>query len=358
MYEDRTDENIKQEMLDMIDADVLKMAGTFTNDILSPSSIKQAEIYMELSYLATKLDIETLEGEELEMIINQRTGIKRRQATKAKGQVTFKGDIGAIIDKGTIISNRLVQYETLEEVVIGEDGTVSVNIQCLEEGSNGNALANTITEFTVAIPGITEVYNENDILEGYDAETDDSLLQRYYEYVRIPATSGNVYHYIHWAKEVEGVGDVKVTPIWQGMNTVKVTIIDDKMKPANEKLVNKVQEHIDPNSEGLGYGSAPLGAKCTVVSAKSEIINLDVNIKRDTSYTLEEVQENIFQSIEDYFKTIGLKQREVSYAKIGAAILDANGIIDYSDLLVNGDTSNIILADEEVPIFGEVVIHE
>lgn len=358
MYEDRTEENIKQEMLDMVDTDVRKIAGTFTNDILSPSSIKQAEIYMKLEHLATKLDIENLEGEELEMLINQRTGIKRKQATKAKGQVTFKGDIGAIVGKDTIVSNRLVQYTTLEEGAIGEDGTVTIDIESIEEGLIGNTLANTITEITVAIPGITEVYNQNDIVGGYDAETDDSLIERYYNYIRTPATSGNVYHYIHWAKEVEGVGDVKVTPLWQGMNTVKVTIIDSEMKPANDELIGRVQEHIDPNSEGLGYGAAPLGAKCTVVSAIPSTINIDVNINADTSHTIEQVKEGIIQAIESYFKTIGFKQREISYARIGATILGVDGVIDYNDLLVNGGTANVTLKNEEVPVLGEVVIHE
>ena len=60
--------------------------------------------------------------------------------------------------------------------------------------------------------GITAVQNITDFTGGYDAESDADLLERYLEKVSRPNVSGNKYHYIEWAKEVSGVGDVKVIP--------------------------------------------------------------------------------------------------------------------------------------------------
>lgn len=59
-----------------------------------------------------------------------------------------------------------------------------------------------------------------------DQETDDELRARYYIKIQTPATSGNAYHYRLWSKEVSGVGDAKVYPLWNGNGTVKVLIID------------------------------------------------------------------------------------------------------------------------------------
>ena len=64
---------------------------------------------------------------------------------------------------------------------------------------------------------------------------------------------------------VEGVGAVKVFPLWNGRGTVKVVITGPDLTEAPEALVRKVQEYIDPEP-GMGKGKAPVGA--TVYSSK------------------------------------------------------------------------------------------
>ena len=41
--------------------------------------------------------------------------------------------------------------------------------------------------------------------------------------VSLPATSGSKYHYIQWAKEINGVGNAKCLPLWNGNGTVKLS---------------------------------------------------------------------------------------------------------------------------------------
>ena len=52
------------------------------------------------------------------------------------------------------------------------------------------------------------------------------LRKRFTEYVSHPITSGNKWQYISWAKSVDGVGDAKCLPLWNGAGTVKVIIVD------------------------------------------------------------------------------------------------------------------------------------
>ena len=56
------------------------------------------------------------------------------------------------------------------------------------------------------------------------------------------------------------------------------------------------------------------------------------------------------------------KENLISYAKIGASILNADGIKDYSNLLVNNDTDNIALTDNntttEIAVLGTVTLIE
>lgn len=65
MFEDKTEETIKQEMLDSVSNEVDKNEGSLTHDAISPAAIKFAEAYIALGIIADKLDVENLEGEVL-----------------------------------------------------------------------------------------------------------------------------------------------------------------------------------------------------------------------------------------------------------------------------------------------------
>lgn len=358
MYEGRTEEKIKQEMLDSISNEVSKSEQSFIHDAIAPAAIKFAEVYIELETLANKLDIENLEGEELERFVYQRTGIRRKPATKATTIVTITGQEGAKISKGDLVGADTVNFISMEDKTIDITGRTEVLVECESPGTIGNVPAGAIKYFPVSIPGLVDVYNPEAVTNGYDAESDTELRQRYYERIQTPATSGNKHHYINWAKEVIGVGDARVVPLWQGDNTVKVIIIDSDKQPASSDLVQKVQEYIDPGISGLGEGQAPIGAFCTVVSAVGKSIDITFTVTRNTSYTIEQVKISVESNIKEYLKSIAFKDDTVSYAKIGAIILNSEGVLDYENLTINGTTSNIAIDYEEVAILGEVVINE
>lgn len=358
-YLDRTDEDIKNEMLNSTDDKVSKIAGTFLNDSFGASAIKLAEVYMELDYLNQKRDINNLTGTELDMYIEQKAGkqVVRRKATYAKGYIEVTGDNGTVIKEGSILSINDINYKTLEDGTIAE-GLVVVEIESLVSGNIGNASVDNSVIFINSINGINSVKLKTDVTGGYEEESDESLIKRYLDYIQKPPTSGNIYHYIHWAKQIEGVGDVKVVPLWNGKNTVKIIITDNNMETASEDLIKKVQEHIDPNSSGLGEGEAPIGAHCTVVSATSKDITVSVTLELDIGYNLEDVEEEVFNNINDYLRKLNFSDSEVSYAKVGAAILFTQGIKDYKELKLNNSKENIDLTDEETAVLKDVILNE
>lgn len=354
----KSEEQLKTDMLSRIKNTVDKSENSFIHDAIAPASIELANFYTQLEYVKGKLDVENLEALELETIINQRTGIKRKLATKATVNVTIRGVVDAKVAKGTLVSADGVIFEVQEDAMIGADGEVEVLVESQSEGSVGNVGANTIVNFPVSVAGLNSVTNIKAASNGYDDETDNELRARYYRHIRIPATSGNIHHYLSWAREVVGVGDAKVIPLWDGDNTVKVIIIDNNQLPADEDLVEKVQNYIDPGITGKGEGEAPIGAFCTVVSATSKLINVNFNLSKDVTNTLEEIEEFIKESISNYLKEIAFTGKVISYAKIGSAILDSKGVLDYSNLIVNGGNDNIAVADTEVATLGTVVINE
>lgn len=342
----RSQEEILQEMLKNIQNTIDKSQNSLVHDALSPAAIELANFYLLLEEVASKLDIENLEGEELERFVYQRTGIRRKPATKATTIVIISGQEGAKVSKGDLVGAENIKFVIQEDKTIGETGQITVLVECELPGSIGNVPAGAIKYFPVSIPGVVDVYNPEAVTNGYDAETDDELRKRYYEKLQRPAKAGNKYHYEQWAKEVVGVGGVRVVPRWNGPLTVKVIIIDSNGQPASEDLVDRVFNHIE--------AERPFGADVTVVSAEPVEINISVDLVLADGYTEQQVKEYISKNISEYLKSIAFKINYVSYAQIGSIILDTEGVLDYSNLQINGGISNIPIGDEEVAIMGVI----
>jgi len=357
----KTQEQLNTDMLANISDDYEKSTGYPTGDFIKTGSIELSKIYIVIQELINKVSVDNLKGDELTRYVLQRKGIKRKQATKAKAVLTITGN--ATINTGDLFAtSNNIQFNSLETKVINEAGTIEV--ECTQTGSVGMVGANSITLMPITIQGIISATNLSASYDGFEAETDGSVRSRYYEALQIPATSGNVYHYLKWAKEVPGVGNAKIFSLWNGDNTVKALIIDSNMQPASVDLVNQVQDYIDPkgvdnSTWGTGAGEAPIGAYCTIASATGLNINIDVDVDIASEYTLEEIKTNIINNVTDYLKSIAFSQtiNYVSRAKIGQLILESEGVLDYRNLYVNGSlTDNVMVAAEEVAIVGTVTV--
>lgn len=350
MYRIKDEEEIKRDMLDRVSNTLDKSQNSFIHDALAPAALELANAYMYLEYTQDKLNVENLEGEELETYVYQRSGITRRPATKARAIVKIEGEEGTIISRGDVVAAGNIRFIVLEGKEIGPEGFVEIEVECEEPGAIGNVPAGAIDYLPVSIPGIIIISNPEPAVGGYEEESDSELLERYYERIRTPATSGNKYHYLNWAKEVTGVGDARVIPLWDGPGTVKVVIIDSNKQPASNDLVQAVKEHIEQER--------PLGAKVSVVSAIPKATNIKFTVIKDDMFTLEQVRAKVEKNINNYFKETAFKVDFISYARIGKTILETEGVLDYSNLIVNGNIENIPLKYEEVPILGEVVLNE
>lgn len=355
MYEDKTTENLLTNMLAEVDDSYQKSVGFPIYDLLKAVAMTLNEYYHLMNDVANSLDVDHLTGSKLERFIYQRKGLKRKEATFASGLLE-------VIGNGTVMAGDLfesaggIQFQATKSTVI--TGSSIIPVAATISGPAGEVGANTVNMIPKTIQGITACTNPEAITGGYHAETDDSLRQRYYEALQKPATSGNIYHYMLWAKEVAGVGDAKVFPLWNGDNTVLVIIIDDEKQPADSELINRVQNYIDPNISGTGSGQAPIGAYCTVKSADRKEISVSVKLKLIEGYGLSIVLETIKSNIVEYLKETAFKQDYISLGKISAVIIGSEGVDDYSDLRLNNQSGNIKVGEKEVAVLKEVTAIE
>ena len=351
---DITAEEISREGLNNLPSKYQKTIGFFAWDYFLATGRLLKKIWDKITYICNCLtDLSKMDSDDLENYIRERTGIEKQTATYSNGLLTVVNGSG-IITRGDIFTTANgTQYEAIDTVEIAENGTFKV--QCISAGSVGNCDAGAINQIPTTIQGIVSVINDSAFTNGYDEETTDSLLERYYEYIRTPIVSGNKYHYKYWAKQISGVAGAIIKPLWDGANTVKVVIFDKNAGVASEHLVNAVQEYIDPKGTdnetwGCGLGQAPIGAFCTVISATAKNITVSATLTLKSGYELNDVKNNIINSINDYLKDI-IEQQEaeedvyISYSHISACISTADGVKDHINLLVNDGTSNITLVD-------------
>ncbi|QUH21724.1 baseplate J/gp47 family protein [Alkaliphilus sp. B6464] len=342
MFEEMGFENILKRMLDKIPNSMDKRPGSVIYDAMAPAATELAQTYITLDYLYGKLNAENLEGEELERFVYQKTGIIRKYATNAIRKGVFSKEDGSFfnVTTGSRFAGEDLYYVVIEKITDGE-----FKLECEEVGEPGNIYVGSLIPVDY-INGLGKAQLTDVLIYGYEAESDESLLERYYERIRTPATSGNKYHYLNWAKEVVGVGDAKVIPLWNGKGTVKIVIVDSNKNPAGKELVTKVFDHIEEER--------PIGAKVTVVSAVAKDISIKAKVSLAEGYRIQLLQDEFKKALEQYRKDIAFKDSYISYAKIGSILLNIDGVLDYADLKLNEEMKNISLNEEEIPMFNLV----
>lgn len=336
-----TYEEILQFMLEEVPSGFDVSAGSFFYDIFAPIAVQLYGLHQKNEKLANSTDISTAVGEYLDRRVKEQD-ITRKAASYAKGTLKITGNKGEVIRQGTKAASNDLLFSADETVSIPDSGYIEVSASCTTPGSAGNVKAGEINRFPITLPGLLSVINNSDFTGGYDEESDAELYERYMDKVSKPTAGGTKYAYIEWAKEIEGVGDVQVIPTWNGAGTVKLIISDNNHSPADEELVEAVAAHIDTVK--------PIGAVVTVVSAEALTVNISVNITGNAS------SEAVRASITDYLTNTAMDKGYVSYAYIGKLIMLAEGVEDYTDLRLNGNTENIVIDSGKIPVLGEVSI--
>ncbi len=343
MYEAREQLDILKELQGYSQVDASKIEGTFEYDVLSSNSIEFAKTEVELEQLYNASFADTSWGEYLTMIAEQ-YGVIRKSATNAIVILKIKGTKGATVPEGSLFSTADgFKFATDEAATIGDDGYITVKATAVEAGAVGNVDAETVINIPISIQGVNSVTNEEAAYDGFDEETDDDLRSRYLLKVRTPATSGNKYHYMQWALAVDGVGQVKVVPLWNGPGTVKVIIIDSDSKTASEELIQATADYIETQR--------PIGATVTVVSPAPFAIDISCNI--DGSVGAERVTEDV----NAFFRSNGFDLRKVTLARIGKILMDTGLVNDYENLTLNGQSASVTISEECLPVCGAVVLN-
>lgn len=351
MYEAQTVDTILARMLAQVPDNLDKREGSIIYDALAPAAVELAELYVELDINANLMFADTATGDYLDKAVAW-SGITRKAAIQAVMLGQFYNAAGAAMD--IPLGSRFALDDQIY-AAIARVSTGQYQLAAETPGLAGGQSFGTVLPIDF-ISGLATAQITALVSAGTDEETDSSLYDRYQEQVTKPVTSGNRYQYEVWAREISGVGRAKAFPLWDGPGTVKVVLLNEEMTPPDSSTVAAVQNYIDPTQDGMGEGTAPIGAIATVVAAIERPINVSVSVTLADGATIAQVKEQIESGLREYLADLAFEDTLVRYTRIQAIILGIPPVIDYTNLSVNGGTANIQTAEDEVPVVGTVTV--
>lgn len=349
-YEDMTYEVILQRMMTRVTNQYPNLdnrEGSILFNALASAALELAIAYTEIDNSRNESFVDTASREYI-LIGCRDMGMDVSQFEEMAG--THKGEFDVEVPIGSRWNCDLYNYEVIELIGLNsETNYYEYRMLCETAGAAPNNQTGDLIGITDIPTGLTYAMVTECLIEGKNETSDEDIRAAYYEYVKNTVADGNINQYIRWCDEYDGIGNSKVIPLWNGANTVKVSILSESNRAASDELISEFQEYIDPNVTGMGDGVAPIGALVTVSTATEIPINVTATVSMKDGYN-DTSQINV--ELSNYFSRIAYKSNKVSYMSVGAVILAVEGVESLNDLTVNGDSVDITLGDEEIPVLG------
>jgi uncharacterized phage protein gp47/JayE len=396
MFEDTTYEVILQRMLDRVSNELDKRESSLIWDTHSSTAIELQILYIELDTLIKNSYGDTAAREFLIMLCSDR-GITPESATNAvlKGEFTPTN----IDVTGQRFNIGEVNYVVTEQIAAGQ-----YKVQCEEAGVIGNQYLGDMIPMDY-IQGLETATLTEVLIPGEDEEETEHLRERYFDSFNEQTFGGNAADYLEKVRAINGVGDVKITRVWNGDihpadmipsaavttwydglsvtgevkawidavyaaaknkkltvgGTVLVTIVDsDDYGEASNTLVDTVQETLDPNdSAGEGLGLAPIGHVVNVQSASPVTVQVKTTLTFEDGYSWQNLGTAITQAVADYLKELREEWAESSFlvvriSQIESRILAIKGVADIANTKINDSSNNLTLTAYQIPVIGGV----
>lgn len=346
-----------ERMLSRVDDTRDKREGSIIYDAQAPASIELSLVYMTLDWILKNIYGDTADREGLKAVARDRA-LTLFPATQAivKGEFNIELPLNARFnfDKLNFMATKFLSKE---------DEYYYYELTCEEIGGIGNVPYGKLIPIE-NINGLKHAIIVGVIKPGEEEEDTEDFRERYFRHINTNAYGGNIDQYLDWTHAIEGVGGVKVYPVWNGGGTVKIVFTDSNYNsPANE-LIEKVQEILDPvPNNQKGFGLAPIGHLVTVEGAKKKDLNLSLNVTLRDNFEKTGLEAKIKKILEPYFLQLRKewekdKSTIVRVSKLESLILDIDGIIDVYDTKLENYERNGILNENEIPFLNMVTINE
>lgn len=338
-------EGLLKQALDKIPDTYDKREGSVIFNAVAPMAMEMSYLYLKLRTMTDLIFIDTSVGNYLDRLVLQ-NGIVRIEPTYTEKYGVF--NLPHL--EGKIFIKDNVQFEVIQQLDCPNDSTFIYKLRCTEIGQIGNVESGPLTSLNY-IKGLTRAEIIGTIHEGSDVESDEHLRQRYIDNVTDIPYGGNCANYRTEIKQMDGVGNCKVIPVWNGPGTVKCIITNADYQEPSDQLVKQVQQAIDPTLDGYGIGIAPIGHIVTIVGAQHDPLNITAEIV--THNPPADLQARMEAAINRYFTSLNknwelLENIVVRISQITNVLLDVEGIIDVGEVMINGKNENYLIDSDKL----------
>lgn len=345
-----TYEEILQRMLIKVPNDIDKREGSIIYNALAPAAFELAEMYIALDNILNESFADTASREYLIRRAAER-GMYPKKSTKAIMKAQFNKDVP--------IGSRF-SINDLNYIVKSKINGHLYKLECETEGAIGNYNFGKLLPLEY-IEGLSIAESTEMIVPGEDEEGTEIFRKRYFSSLDSEAFGGNVSDYKERTLKLQGVGGLKVYPVWNGAGTVKLVIVNSDYKSPSTELINTIQTAIDPiGNNGKGIGLAPIGHHVTVVGVGVETINISANITYRDGWNWNSIKTDVERVIDQYFKELSEtwadnKNLVVRISQIEMRLLNnVDGVLDLDGTNINGQSKNIMLGPDKIPLRGVI----
>lgn len=355
-YEDVTYDSILERMLESVTEkypEVDTRANSLAYNALCAAAVEINTLYAEQDACLKETFAETATREGLAEKMRE-IGLSPHDATYGE----FEGEFNVEVELGTRFNNDEYNYSVIELISepTSDNEYYRYKLLCDTAGSEPNNVFGNLVPVDY-VEGLEWSQLTECIKAGEDEEDDEAMRIRYFYAVNNTRSDGNISQYMYWAEEFDGIGKAKVFPTWNGANTVKVSVVSPEGRAISTSLLAEFQEYIDPNSEGLGNGQAPIGAKVTCTTATELAVNVSCTITLADGFADVNTL-GINTALTELFAESAYSDTKINYMKVGACILDVAGVDSIDNLTLNGTAGNITLSDEQIAVLGTLTLTE
>lgn len=400
MYEKETYDAILDRMLGRVSDKLDKRPSSLIYDTHSSTAVELQTLYIELEYLIKNSYGDTAAREYLILLAKDR-GLSPYPATNAILQGEFTPTKLDVTGKRFNIGD--INYTVLERISEGK-----YQVQCESKGVIGNQYMGDMIPMEY-IDGLQTAQLTKILVPGEDEEDTEEFRKRYFETFSEQAFGGNRADYLEKVRSVDGVGNCKVTRVWNGdirpaemipsatvqswyegviqtggLNgevknwltkvytaarekkltvggTVLVTVINSlNFGKAEDVLLQKIQTKLDPEQNaGEGYGLAPIGHVVRVKSAETVNVTITTTLTFEEGYGWNNLKTAIQEAAEAYLLELRKEWADstnivVRISQLETRILGVKGVLDITDTKVNGTANNFNLTEYQIPVLGGV----
>ena len=373
MFENKTFENIQEEMREEAEYE-----GTMIDTALARSAVRFEEAYLDLDAVNDNMLVDTQDRDHL-IDSGAECGLPLLVGTPA----TVRALLNCQCEIGSEWTASDSEYNYVCTAYIGT--IVIDNVTWYRYEFEADEAGEEPGEYRGDVEPIDEVdgFEEGQIDALISAGTEDEETEDYRDRrlnaFQSQACAGNrAYYHDKIHDNVTGVGGVKsarrtITVGETGFNsTVGIWVQGSDYGTASAELIAEIEELMDPDgADGEGMGLNPFGSVLTISSVTAKNIAVSATFTFDEGYSFAGLKSAIEDAIDGYLGGIREEWEDnynerwelasgdiVRLARIEAAILTVEGVLDISAVKINGSASNVTLANTEVPILTGVSENE